>query len=296
MSQQFVLEKQAVRRSFERAAHTYDDAAVLAREIGDRMLERLDLVRAIPARLLDLGSGTGYCAQKLRIRYPHCDVVELDFARSMLLRARGPRSWWRRGLAALRGDRAWAVCGDMEALPFADRTFDMIWSNLALHWLDTPQRVFAECWRVLRPGGAFMFSTLGPDTLKELRSAFATVDRRVHVNRFMDMHDIGDGLLSTGFADPVMDMECITLSYPNVRALLDELKASGARNLNAGRNSALSGKAGFAACMDCYEQLRKDDRLPATFEVVYGQAWKSEHEDVREDGRKVIQFHTSRPA
>ena len=296
MSREVELDKNAVRRSFERAAQTYDGAAVLAREIGDRMLERLDLIRAIPERLLDLGSGTGYCAHKLRRRYPHCDVVELDIARGMLVRSRSHRPWWRRGLAALTGERTYVVCADMEALPFADRSFDMIWSNLALHWLDVPQRVFAESWRVLRPGGALMFSTLGPDTLKELRSAYAAADRHVHVNRFMDMHDIGDGLLSTHFADPVMDMECITLSYPDVRALLGELKASGARNLNAGRNTALSGKAHFAGCVDYYERLRIGGRLPATFEVVYGQAWKPEDRDVREDGRKVIRFHKGRPA
>ena len=294
MNPQFVLAKDAVRRSFDRAAQTYDDAAVLAREIGDRMLERLDLIKTMPQRLLDLGSGTGYCAHKLRNRYPHCMVVELDFARSMLLRARAQEPWWRRGIAALTGSRGHAVCADMERLPFADRSFDMVWSNLALNWLDTPQQVFAESRRVLRPGGVFMFSTLGPDTLKELRGAYAHVDRHVHVNRFIDMHDLGDGLLHARFADPVMDMECITLNYADVRALLGELKASGARNVNAGRNPALSGKTGLAACVEVYERLREDGRLPATFEVVYGQAWRSEHDDVRSDGRAVIEFHESR--
>jgi malonyl-CoA O-methyltransferase len=292
MNPQFVLAKGDVRRSFERAAHTYDDAAVLAREIGDRMLERLDLVKAVPQRLLDLGSGTGYCAHRLRSRYPRCTVVELDFARSMLLRARLRRPWWRRGIAALNGaDRARAVCADKERLPFADRSFDMVWSNLALNWLDTPQQVFAETRRVLRPGGVFMFSTLGPDTLKELRGAYAAVDRHVHVNRFVDMHDLGDGLVSARFSDPVMDMECVTLSYADVRGLLRDLKASGARNFNAGRNAALSGKGRFAGCVDVYERLRAGGRLPATFEVVYGQAWRPEREDVRADGRAVIRFH-----
>ena len=286
-----MLAKRAVRRSFERAARTYDEAAVLAHEIGDRMLERLDLLKAVPERILDLGSGTGYCAQRLRKRYPDCFVVELDFARAMLLRSRRHREWWRRGLAVLTGERARAVCADMEALPFADRSFDMVWSNLALNWLDTPQQAFAEAWRVLRPGGVFMFSTLGPDTLKELRGAYAAVDRHVHVNRFMDMHDVGDCLLDTRFADPVMDMECITASYGNVRTLLDELKASGARNANAGRNRALSGKARFRACIDVYERLREDDRVPATFEIVYGQAWKPQRDERRADGRAVIRFH-----
>jgi malonyl-CoA O-methyltransferase len=294
MSGEFTLAKGAGRRSFDRAANTYDDAAVLAREVADRMLERLELLKAVPQRLLDLGSGTGYCAARLRDRYPQCVVVELDFARSMLLRSRSQRPWWRRGLAALTGSRTCAVCADMERLPFADRSFDMIWSNLALNWADTPEAVFAECWRALRPGGVFMFSTAGPDTLKELREGYAAVDRHVHVNRFIDMHDLGDCLVRARFADPVMDMEYITLSYPDVRALLTELKATGARNFNRGRNSALSGKTRFAACIGAYERLRRNDRLPATFEIVYGQAWKPERDDVRADGRAVIRFHEPR--
>ena len=291
MSDEFTFAKDAVRRSFDRAAQTYDAAAVLAREVADRMLERLDLIKAVPQRLLDLGSGTGYCAAKLRDRYPQCVVVELDFARGMLLRSRSQRPWWRRGLSALTGDRACAVCADMERLPFTDGSFDMVWSNLALNWTQAPDQVFAECLRVLRPGGVLMLSTAGPDTLKELRDAYAAVDRHVHVNRFIDMHDLGDCLVRARFADPVMDMEYITLNYPDVRALLAELKASGARNFNRGRNRALSGKSRFAACIGCYERLRENDRLPATFEVVYGQAWKPEREDVRADGRAVIRFH-----
>lgn len=295
MSDEPALVRSDVRRSFERAARTYDDAAVLAREIADRMLERLDLIKAVPTSILELGSGTGYCAHKLRARYAHCMVVELDFARTMLLHSRGRPAWWRRGLAALRGVDTHAVCADMERLPFAERSFDMVWSNLALHWVDTPVRVFAESWRVLRPGGVFMFSTLGPDTLKELRDAYRTVDRYAHVNRFIDMHDVGDALVGARFADPVMDMECISAGYRGVRALAAELKALGARNCNAGRNPALSGKHRFARCVDAYERLRCDGRLPATFEVVYGQAWKPAAASVRADGRAVVRFHERAP-
>ncbi len=295
MNAGLTLRKGDVRRAFECAADTYDDAAGFAREIADRMLERLHLLRAIPQRVLDLGSGTGYCARKLRRRYSTCTVVELDFAFRMLLRARAYAPWWRRGLDALTGAKECQVCADMEQLPFADRSFDMVWSNLALNWTISLPQVFAETWRVLRPGGVCMFSTLGPDTLKELRGAFAAVDQHVHVNRFIDMHDLGDLLVGSRFADPVMDMECITLTYSDVRVLLRELKASGSHNLNSGRNMALSGKAAFASCVDAYERLRTDDRLPATFEVVYGQAWKPEREKVRADGRAVIQFHDPSP-
>jgi malonyl-CoA O-methyltransferase len=157
----------------------------------------------------------------------------------MLLRSRSQRPWWRRGLAALTGSRTCAVCADMERLPFADRSFDMIWSNLALNWADTPEAVFAECWRALRPGGVFMFSTAGPDTLMELRDAYAAVDRHVHVNRFMDMHDLGDCLVHTRFADPVMDMEYITLSYPDVGARVAADGEVGARRAEGERRAQL---------------------------------------------------------
>jgi malonyl-CoA O-methyltransferase len=244
---------------------------------------------------LDLGSGTGYGARKLRRRYGNCAVVELDFAIGMLLRSREHAPWWRRRLDALTGTYDCQVCADMERLPFADSSFDMVWSNLALNWTVSPTQVFAETWRVLRPGGVWMFSTLGPDTLKELRGAYAGVDQYVRVNRFDDMHDLGDLLVGSRFAAPVMDMECITLTYLDVRVLLRELKASGSQNLNSGRNLALSGKKAFAAGIEAYERLRTDDRLPATFEIVYGHAWKPERELVRTDGRAVVHFHDTPP-
>ena len=179
-------------------------------------------------------------------------------------------------------------------MPLRTASIDLVFSNLMLQWCDDPDAVFRECRRVLRPGGLLTYTTFGPDTLIELRRAWAEVDGLTHVNRFIDMHDLGDALLHARFADPVMDMEHITLSYSDVRALLGELKESGARNFNAGRNPALSGKLRFAACVAAYERWRVDGRLPATFEVVYGQAWRSEREDARADGRAVIQFHEPR--
>lgn len=290
------INKVELRRSFARMATSYDAAAGLVREVADRMLERLDLLKATPECVLDLGSGTGYCARQLRRRYPKCTVVELDFALSMLLHARTRGSWWRRGLNALRPASTWQVCADMEHLPFAAGHFDMVWSNMALLWASDPAHAFAEAWRVLRPGGVCMFSTLGPDTLKELRAAYARADQRVHVNRFLDMHDLGDILVGSRFADPVMDMECITATYSDLRALLKEIKATGAGNANAGKNMALSGKHAFGSCLATYERLRAGGRLPATFEVVYGQAWKAQRGTPRTDGRAVITFHDSAAA
>jgi malonyl-CoA O-methyltransferase len=287
-----MLCKAALRASFSRAASSYDDHAGLAQEIAERMLERLDLLKRAPARALDAGSGTGYCARKLKHRYRDCTVVELDFAAPMLQQSRQSAPWWRRQVGALLGEAPALVCADMERLPFAERSFDMVWSNLALLWSASPQQVFAEAWRVLRPGGVYMFSTLGPDTLKELRVAYAAADDRVHVNRFVDMHDLGDALVGARFADPVMDMECLTLTYDEVQSLFSELKKTGSCNVSAGRRSALGGKRAHACCVQAYEELRTAGRLPATFEVVYGQAWKPE--SARDDGRAVIEFHGRR--
>ena len=293
MSEARQLDKLRVRRGFSRAAAAYDQAAFLAREVSERMSERLDLLRAVPKSALDLGSGTGQGGRMLRRRYPECVVVELDSAHAMLVRSYRAIPWWQRSILRARGGTAPLVCGDIEQLPFADRTFDMVWSNLALHWLDL-RRALAEIYRVLRPGGVCMFSTLGPDTLQELRSSYAAVDAYVHVNRFVDLHDIGDMLVEAHFADPVMDMEYLRLTYADVRSLLHELRATGARNANAGRPRGLSGKRAFERMEAAYEKYRVEGRLPATFEVVYGHAWRPEIERRLPGGEAVIEFHPRR--
>jgi len=293
MTEPATLDPRRVRRAFERAATSYDEAAFLAREIGSRMAERLDLLRAAPRMALDLGSGTGEGARMLRRRYPDCTVVELDAAYAMLAQSRRAQPWWQRGLARVRGADLPLVCADIARLPFPPRTFDMVWSNLALHWRD-PEPVLTEVYRVLRPGGVCMFSTLGPDTLKELRTAYAAADAYVHVNRFIDLHDIGDMLVRTRFADPVMDMECLRLTYADVRALLGELKATGAHNANVGRPPGLSGRRGYERMAAAYEMFRVDGRLPATFEIVYGHAWRPEYDRRPTAGEAVVEFHPRR--
>jgi malonyl-CoA O-methyltransferase len=191
--------------------------------------------------------------------------VAVDIAEAMLRRASR-----RQGL--LR--RFARVCGDAAALPFRDGSVDMVFSNLALHWSDAPDQVFAECSRVLAPGGVLTFTTYGPDTLVELRRAWATADGHVHVNHFIDMHDLGDALVRAGFTEPVMDVERYTLTYERVTGLMRDLKAIGARNVNAGRSRSLTGKGALARMTEAYEKCRIEGRLPATFEVVYGQAWR----------------------
>jgi malonyl-CoA O-methyltransferase len=265
-----IPDKRQMRRSFEKAASTYDRAAVLQREVCTRALERLELVKLDPGAIVDAGCGTGFAAQALRKRYPRATLVGLDIAPAMLRASRSRTPGWKRWIGS---GREVFVCGDNERLPIRSASIDMLWSNLAFQWAGDLTVVFAECQRVLRPGGLLMFTTLGPDTLKELRAA-AAGDSKVHVNRFIDMHDIGDMMIGAGFADPVMDMEYLTLTYADVRTLMRELKAIGAHNVTAGRNRGLTGKSALQEIELRYESFRQDARLPATFEVIYGHAWK----------------------
>ncbi len=268
--------KRAVRQSFGASASTYDEHAFLQREIGERLFERMQYIKLVPERVLDIGSGTGYATQKLRERYRDAALIALDLAPDMLQIARSKvasTSLVKR-LFGKQHDREY-LCADAEALPLASESIDLALSNLALQWCD-PEKVAKEASRVLKPQGLFMFTTFGPDTLKELRAAFKAIDDAPHVNTFPDMHDIGDILVHAGFADPVMDQETVTLTYTDLKPLLRELKGIGAHNVLPGRATGLMGKQRWQRMVDAYESFRKDGRLPATYEVVYGHAWKPE--------------------
>ena len=260
----FMLDKQRVRASFQRAAANYDQVAVLQREVGRRMLERLELIRISPSVLVDVGAGTGVLTAKLVKRYKKAHVVALDLAPAMVQQARKHKGWF---------SKQSFVCGDAECLPLATHSVDMIFSNLTLQWCNMLDAAFAEFQRVLKPGGLLLFSTLGPDTLKELRTSWRAADAHTHVNAFLDMHDIGDALVRAGFADPVMDVERLTLTYPTVFQLMSDLKTLGAHNATAGRATGLTGKGRLKKMRDAYELLRRDGVLPASYEVVYGHAW-----------------------
>ena len=259
------LARHDVRASFERAAATYDAAAVLQHEVGRRLLERLELMRLEPRLVADLGCGSGRQTTGLRARYPEATVIALDLAHGMVSEAR------RRGAGA----DGW-LCGDLAELPLAERSADLLFSNLALQWCLDPAAVFAGLHRVLRPGGLLLFSTFGPDTLGELRASWAEVDAGNHVNAFFDMHDLGDALVRARLADPVMDCERLTVTYPDVVDLMRDLKAIGAHNVTAGRPRGLTGRRALARLADAYATFRRaDGTLPATYEVVYGHAWRA---------------------
>jgi len=258
------LDRSAVRRSFNRASASYDQAAVLQTEVRARLLSRLDLVALDPRAVLDLGAGTGHASRELLRRYPRAQVIALDLAEGMLVASSRRQGWLRRFRR---------VCGDALRLPLRDAAVDLVFSNLMLQWCAELDQVLAEVRRILRPGGLFTFTTFGPDTLRELRAAWQAADEYTHVNRFIDMHDTGDALVRAGLAEPVLDVERYTLTYDDVRGLMRDLKTIGAHNVNAGRARGLTGRRRFEAMLAAYESWRSDGRLPASYEVVFGQAW-----------------------
>ncbi len=253
-----------MRRSFSRAADSYDEVAELQREVGRRMLERLDLEKLQPKQVLDLGAGTGVATDALIRKYPKAKVLALDFAMPMLRLARKKGPLFR---------RPQCLCADQELLPLATQSVDLIYSNVALQWCTDLEQTFGELYRVLRPGGLLMFSTFGPDTLTELRQAWSEADGYPHVSSFLDMHDLGDALLRARFSDPVMDVDRITLTYGEVSGLMRDLKLLGAHNANSGRSKGLTGKGRILAMKAAYERFRREGLLPASYEVVYGHAW-----------------------
>lgn len=264
----YQLEQAKTRSGFERAAHSYDAAAVLQREVGERLLERLDLIKMTPQRVIDLGCGTGKITEQLLKRYKKAHITGLDLALSMVEVTRQQGGLLRKPAG---------ICADVAQLPLQANSIDMMTSNLMLQWCNDLPAVFSELGQALRPEGLLMFSTFGPDTLKELRSSWGQVDGYTHTSKFVDMHDVGDALLQAGFRDPVMDMEVITLTYDEVKGLLRDLKSIGANNATAGRNRGLTGKQRMQSFYQAYEQFRQEDgKYPATYEVVYGHAWAPE--------------------
>ena len=260
MNPAFELDRAAIRRSFDRAAAGYDKCAVLQAEVRRELLARLDYVTLEPEVIVDVGCGTGHAVQALAARYPSAQVIALDLAEGMLHEA------GRHG-CTLR------VCGDASRLPLREASVDLLFSSLTLQWCADLDAVFAGFRRVLRPRGLLNFATFGPDTLSELRAAWAEADHGAHVSRFVDMHDLGDGLVRAGLAEPVLDVERFTLTYGDVFGLMRDLKDIGAHNAAAGRARGLTGRGRLRAMQAAYERYRRDGVLPATYEVVFGQAW-----------------------
>jgi malonyl-CoA O-methyltransferase len=265
VADEFSLDIRRVRAAFDAAAQGYDAAALLQREVAERLLERLELTTVAPERVLDVGCGTGRPTRALVKRYPKAVVVGADLAPGMLRVAEAEQPWF--------GKRARYTCAEASRLPFATASFDLLYGSLVLQWCEDLDATLLEWRRLLKPHGLLLFSTLGPDTLKELRAAWSAVDGYNHVNRFLDMHDVGDALIRAGFVEPVMDVEQLTLTYADVTSLMRDLKRIGAHNVTAGRGRGLTGRGRLAALGQAYERFRREGRLPAGYEVVYGTAW-----------------------
>jgi len=262
------LDIKRVREQFNAAASSYDQHAVMQKEVGRRLDERFDYLKLEPARVLDLGCGTGQMLALMKQRYRNATLVGMDLAEAMLCQQ-------QTGFLSRLFSRSSTqhLCADMHALPFVAGCFDVVVSNLALQWSVTPDHVFLGVQRALARGGVFMFSTLGPDSLIELRQAWREVDPAPHVHAFVDMHDLGDALVRAGFADPVMDVERLTLTYANLRDLLRDIKGVGAGNALIDRRKGLLARSRFKRLEEVYESFRTDQGLPLTYEVVYGHAW-----------------------
>jgi malonyl-CoA O-methyltransferase len=266
---EYTIDKARVRASFDRAAATYDAAAVLQKLVRDEMFDRLGLIKVLPQTILDAGCGTGHGSFQLQKRFRSAHVFSLDLALGMLKQTYVQQSW----LSKMFGQKR-LVCADIEHLPIAENSMDVVWSNLALQWCNDLDQSFTEISRILKPNSLLIFSTFGPDTLKELRTA--SNNGKTHVSRFIDMHDIGDALTRNGFSAPVLDVERYTLTYDDVKSVMTDLKSIGANNATQGRGRGLTGKSFFKNLAEQYEQFRVDGKLPATFEVIYGHAWTPE--------------------
>jgi len=260
-----MLDRQKLISSFNNAADTYDAVARLQKYVGEQLLDRLQYINVPNGMILDMGAGPGTFSNMLESRFHSSHVVQLDIAQKMLLAGRAAgRQFF---------SRQHHVCADADFLPLKKASIDFIFSNLMLQWSQDTDRLFLETARVIRPGGLFAFSTLGPDTLIELRESWRSVDEEIHVNTFIDMHDIGSALIRAGFSDPVLEVEMVELSYPLLSGLLQDLQSLGARNVNSNRRKTLTGKKRFKGMQAAYETKRKGGRLPASYEVIFGHAW-----------------------
>ena len=268
------VDSKLYRHRLERAATNYNQFSVVPDELANRLLEHLDLIKIEPARVLDLGAKTGFLAPQMEARFPEAQYIGAELSAKMLRHF--PKPGWRERLRAnlQRKPIPWKICVEPESLPLANASIDCCISNLALAWAADLDRVLHEVSRVMRENGLFIFSTLGPDSLTEIRTCLAQHSADDHVHAFLDMHDIGDALTRAGFADVVMDSEMLGVTYPDLSALSTELKSLGASKSlkrSAKTTATLRGRGFLQQLSDGLEA--QSGRLELSLEVVYGHAW-----------------------
>jgi malonyl-CoA O-methyltransferase len=260
-----VLERETIISHFNKAAETYEEAAVLQREVADRLIDRLAWIKKAPQTIVDVGARTGYTTQLLRRSYPQAQILAVDWANHLL---QSP---------SLNEFATTRICAEPDRLPLPAQCADLVVANLVWHWLDDPARSLREWRRLLKPGGLLLLTACGPDTLYELRASFAAVDTYPHVHLFLDMHDIGDAILAAGFADPVMQAEHLYLSYSSLSGLFRDLRGTGVTNALNSRRRTLTGKQRWRQMLAEYQKFSSSDEgFSATIEVVYGVAWMPE--------------------
>jgi malonyl-CoA O-methyltransferase len=269
------IESRAARRAFDRAAKRFGEPALISEDIATRMASRMDLMRIAPDIVLDAGCGISSAKRWIGDRYPAAAFIHLDWSREMLLRTERKSGIWSRLTSTWRRGSEYRICADLRAIPLANESVDLIWSNLALPWAFPADRAFHEFARVLRSGGLLMFSSYGPDTLAELREAFGMTDLVARVHEFSDMHDLGDALVAAGMSAPVMDMEKLTVSHANAQALMDDLRRAGEVNVLERRLRGLTPRRRFLDALGKLPTVAADGRVKSTFEIIYGHAWKS---------------------
>lgn len=263
-SQPRTLDFRHLQRRFDRAASTFDGVDFVHRKTAAGLMDRLGPMLIDAKRILDLGGATGSASRDLGKRFRRSSVIVLDASHEMLRKAGKKRSWFSR-VSTLRGNAM--------ALPLQTGCVDLVFSNLLLPWIDDLQAMFVEVARTLKKGGLFVFSALGPESLSELREAWASVDEHQHVNPFADMHDIGDGLVQAGLRDPVLDTDFLNVSYRDTKSLFRDLTLLGARNCLSARAKTLTGKGRFRDMEDRLSCRFKDGLLELRLELVYGHAW-----------------------
>lgn len=274
MTQTAIEDKKAIAQKFSRAARYYDEASFIQKEIGHRLLERCQWLKQSPQTILNIGSATGRLAFELQKLYPKAQIIGLDHAWGM-----SELSHQKRVKKFFKNTPSF-LCADMEILPFRAKTFDLIISNCTLEWSRALPGLALEFKRVLKENGNLLFTTVGPDTLRELAQSSHEVDGHYHVNAFLDMHHVGDILLKSGLNDPVMDREIMTITYSEVQSLLSDIQKTGSGYLFQNTPAPFQGKKWLAKLVEQYNQFKMDNRYPASIEIIYGYACKLEDKSI----------------
>ena len=266
-----MIDKEYKRKVFDRHAKTYDEYSSLQNKISDNLFKKLDLIEVRPSLILDLGCGTGRNGRILKEKYQNIRLINYDFSINMLQEA-------KKNQHKILGTKSEFICGDIEELSFSENTFDVIWSTSSLQWCNNLSDIFKKAKVILKPGGLFIFSTFGPNTLFELRNITKKISNYQKTNNFIDALSITEKLINEGFIDPFVDSEEFCLSYKDISKLFLDLRKIGATSGFKNRNIGLSGKSFLKLIIDGYKEYSYDGIFPATYEAIYGYAWNTNDE------------------